>query len=82
MLKMHFPEEAIRHKMNKEGASEKVFGAVFDVKTNSPVPTTSMASLSGSDLVAMHWTPLSGEELDKTMPGWCQLNTFSDALLL
>ncbi|KAI2496132.1 hypothetical protein MHU86_18363 [Fragilaria crotonensis] len=69
MLKMHFPEEAIRHKMTKEGASDKVVGAVFEVKKNStpPGPMTSKASLRGSDLVALHWTPLSGEELDNSV---------------
>ena len=69
MLKMHFPEEAVRHKMAKEGANEKIVGAVFPAKKDStaPAPIASKASLRGSNLVALHWTPLSGEELNNSV---------------
>jgi hypothetical protein len=71
MVKIHFPEEAIRHKMKKEGTSQKVIAAVFggDKKvaaTEEKCPGKGSA-LRGSKLVALHWTPLSGEELDNSV---------------
>jgi len=66
MLKMHLPEEAVRHKMNKEKASDRVIAAVFG--TNNDVEKINQSSrkkptLKGNNLVALHWTPLSDADL-------------------
>jgi Formin Homology 2 Domain/Subunit CCDC53 of WASH complex len=71
MLTMHFPEDAVRHKMTKESASERVIKAVFGVQKKEAVTASNAAksttALGGSKLVALHWTPLSGEELDNSV---------------
>ena len=71
MLKLQMPREAVRHNMEKDQVSEKVIGVVLDIKGGSASSTgsnqQSQASKRASKLVSLHWTPLSGKELDNSV---------------
>ena len=74
MLKLQLPKEAVQHRMEKEGVSEKIMKAVLGSKTSSSKKDSNTTSSTktdnkkgGSNLVSLHWTPLSGEELDNSV---------------
>ena len=64
MLKMMIPPEAVRHKMQKEDVSDKIIANVLGEEKNNEKSTALESKLRGSKLVALQWTPLSGEEID------------------
>jgi len=67
MLKMHIPEQAVRHKMKQENTSEKIVASVFG-KSSKTDPKIVKTSQNSSKLVALHWTPLSDAEIvDKSV---------------
>ena len=72
MLKLQMPREAVKHRMGKEGVSEKIAKAVLgadEVGKGSVTPKAgaSKGTQRGSKLVSLHWTPLSGKELDNSV---------------
>ena len=64
MLKMKIPEQAVRHKMMKDGAAQKLVDLLFGSNDAQP---TKKPKPKKSKLVSLHWTPLSGEELNKSI---------------
>ena len=74
MLKLQMPHDAIRHKMEKDQMSDKVIRIVLGNKSGGNGAATklskpSQATERASKLVSLHWTPLSGKELDNSV--WC-----------
>ena len=63
MLRMKIPPDGVRQKMMKNGVSEHIIAAVLGADISKPkkMPT------HGSQLVSLHWTPLSGEALDNSV---------------
>ena len=64
MLQMRIPEEAVKHKMMKEGVAQKIIDALFGAVKSS---AKKIKPKPKSKLVSLHWTPLSGEELNKSV---------------
>jgi len=72
MLKLQVPKESVLRRMQQEGVSEKIISAVIGsssagssskMQTKEPKDSTSGVS----KLVSLHWTPLSGKELDNSL---------------
>ncbi|KAL7568682.1 hypothetical protein ACA910_021679 [Epithemia clementina (nom. ined.)] len=68
LLKLQIPRDQLESRMRHEGASEKVISFVLGTKSgdNSKDNQTS-SSAQGSNLVSLHWTPLSGDQLDNSV---------------
>ncbi|CAB9514284.1 Disheveled-associated activator of morphogenesis 1 [Seminavis robusta] len=71
MLKLNVPPEGVRHKMEKEGVATKIINALLGTGTpgSDAKAAAGGSKAAKSKLVSLHWTPLSGEELDNSV--WC-----------
>jgi len=72
MLKLQMPRDAILHKMEKDQVSSKIIEFVLGIKKGSTTTAPDNQPQGGkqaSRLVSLHWTPLSGKELDNSV--WC-----------
>ncbi|GAX11743.1 hypothetical protein FisN_7Lh124 [Fistulifera solaris] len=71
MLKLQIPREQVLARMQKEGVTEKVIIAVMGKRFGSSESTKTFDSKSSegtsSNLVSLHWTPLSGKDLDDSI---------------
>lgn len=69
MLKRGLPKDAVRHKMTGDEISQKIINAVLgdEKSTVEPGQSRKRATKRGSQLVSLHWTPLSGEELNNSI---------------
>jgi hypothetical protein len=69
MLRMKVPRDGVRHKMIKNGVSEKIIAVVLGAQHTTPKAKVDAkkAAMNSSKLVPLHWTPLSGEALDKSV---------------
>jgi hypothetical protein len=68
MLKLQIPKDQVLQRMKKEGIEEKIIVAVVGVKLQqSEAVETKDESKNGNKLVSLHWTPLSGKALDKSV---------------
>lgn len=72
MLKLQMPPEAVQHRMKKEGVSEKIVKAVLGIDESKSSGAATAAkgksgAARGNQLVSLHWTPLSGTELDNSV---------------
>jgi hypothetical protein len=73
MLRMKVPRDGVRHKMVKNNVGEHIIDAVLGAgsmtksKCKQGTISTKKSSGSGSKLVSLHWTPLSGEELNNSV---------------
>ena len=77
MLKMSIPKEAVRHKMNKEGVSEKIIAAVLgDNKTKVPGKAATQKKRGGFK-AGFHWSPIAD---DVSIAGsvWSKTKTASE----
>lgn len=68
MLKLQIPKDQVLQRMQKEGIKEKIIAAVVGVKLQqSEALDTKDDPKNGNKLVSLHWTPLSGKALDKSV---------------
>jgi hypothetical protein len=68
MLKLQIPKDQVLQRMQKEGIEEKIIVAVVGVKLQqSGAVAAKDESKNGNKLVSLHWTPLSGKALDKSV---------------
>jgi hypothetical protein len=70
LLKLQIPKAAILDRMEKEGASANVIKAVLGNVTSKCNPgekDSDSQSKTGTKLVSLHWTPLSGTALDNSV---------------
>ena len=69
LLKLQIPKDQLEGRMRHEGASEKVIAAVLG-KTFGGASSSSdqsVTSRGSSKLVSLHWTPLSGDQLNNSV---------------
>jgi hypothetical protein len=68
MLKLQIPKDAVRHKMRKEGVSEKIIAAVLGDKKPSRAVATRATLQPRNVKQGFHWDPLpSGEQLENSI---------------
>lgn len=71
MLKLQIPREQVLSRMQKEGVGEKIITAVMGKRFSSSMSTSTEDSKTShgttSNLVSLHWTPLSGKDLDDSI---------------
>jgi hypothetical protein len=71
MLKLQIPREQVLARMQKEGVADKVITAVMGKRFGSSESTRTLDSKTSegtsSNLVSLHWTPLSGKDLDDSI---------------
>jgi hypothetical protein len=71
MLTLQIPREQVLARMQKEGVTEKVIIAVMGKRFGSSESTKTLDSKASegtsSNLVSLHWTPLSGKDLDDSI---------------
>ena len=70
MLRLKTSKEAVQHRMTKDNADQNIMCHVFGVKCNNVTPPTNKMkekTKKKSDLVALHWIPISKEDLDESI---------------
>ena len=68
MLKIQVPKDMVLSRMRQEGVSSKIIEAVFGQQSiNIATGGLKEGATSGNKLVSLHWTPLSGKELDNSL---------------
>ena len=68
MLKLQIPKDAVRHKMRKEGVSERIIAAVLGDKSSSRAVATRATPQPRNVKQGFHWDPLpSGEQLENSI---------------
>ena len=70
LIKMQIPRNSVLQRMQKEGVSEKIIHSVFGESSILSKPSTDSIDTQykcGNQLVSLHWTPLTGEELDQSV---------------
>lgn len=69
MLRLQIPKDKVLSRMKQDGVSEKIISSVVgnQIKKTSSKDESKDGSNTGSKLVSLHWTPLSGKELDNSV---------------
>jgi hypothetical protein len=67
MLKLQIPKDQVLQRMKKEGIEERSSLLSFVKLQQSGAVETKDDSKNGNKLVSLHWTPLSGKALDKSV---------------
>jgi hypothetical protein len=68
LLKLQIPKDQVLQRMKKEGIEETIIVAVVgDKMSQSGAIQSKDEPKTGSKLVSLHWTPLSGKELDNSV---------------
>lgn len=74
LLKLQIPRDRVLSRMTQDGISEKIIVAVIGRSSitgpsarNNKEDASDSTSASSNKLVALHWTPLSGKELDQSI---------------
>ena len=72
LLKLQIPRDSVMTRMQGDGVSEKIIKAVLGMSSSSSQPTDETVASGKSKLVALHWTPISGKDLDDSV--WSRAN--------
>ena len=68
LLKLQIPRGQLESRMRHEGVNENVINHVLGVQAgNSRKTNNASTNAQGSNLVSLHWTPLSGDQLDNSV---------------
>jgi hypothetical protein len=67
MLKLQIPKDQVLQRMKKEGIEEKDHRCCRWRQTAAIWGCRNQGRLEGNKLVSLHWTPLSGKALDKSV---------------
>jgi hypothetical protein len=69
MLKIQVPKDMVLSRMRQDGVSDKIIEAVVGPQSLNAKQTgeSKEPSANASKLVSLHWTPLSGTELDHSL---------------
>jgi hypothetical protein len=77
MLSLHIPKEAVRHKMQTEGISQKIIASVLGEKLPSSSVSLGATPSRRQMKPGFHWNPLaSGKKLENSI--WNKKKSFSD----
>ena len=67
LLKLQIPRDQLESRMRHEGASEKVISSVLGAPSAASRDGILPSNSLGSKLVSLHWTPLSGDQLNNSV---------------
>jgi len=83
LLKLQIPKQKVLARMQQEGVHEKIITAVLGKVhglNNESTSGDGGSSGKGSNLVSLHWTPLSGKALDESVWSLAGKNRSSDSV--
>merc|ERR1712037_640675 len=71
MLKMNVPQEAIRQRMIMNNVDQKIISNILNVDFEGSISKfDKIKKMKKSQLISLHWTPLSEEELKNSHSVW------------